>query len=433
MAPSIPEQLSHIKDQLTSLSQSFELIQQRWEQENVEADTLRKELSSARALNERFQIRNQNLEAQLAQRKSSGARHTLGRFLREDVARANERLTHAREHDIISNSDVGDDVESEYGSVGTSVSTVRGRNRDSESKVAATDSGEEDRKSGEVPDDYLSPPSQLKPGALPSTSPGPSNNRVGQIATDSRTVESPASSIKRYHETPSATSASGTLSSDFIPESFAIQSNAPQWTIQIQKPPVSARVRCGPMKGSHLSQKLGIEEDTAISLKSLLSNDNLGLGVRIQGDCAFVYDPIFLENLDTTTPMTYLFDWGNVEANQNITQYIQEKNEQKDAIFHTFVYILKPRRWYYVGAQQWAHTDLNWNIWETFGQRDHIRYRVIQRLYDHCGKKIERETIAEMLDSGVLKQICIHLSGGDSHIDSSRTMCIAMGYSPPEN
>lgn len=125
---------------------------------------------------------------------------------------------------------------------------------------------------------------------------------------------------------------------------------------------------------------------------SLLSNDNLGLGVRIQGDCAFVYDPIFLENLDTTTPMTYLFDWGNVEANQNITQYIQEKNEQKDAIFHTFVYILKPvctglpslislkarlkgiqRRWYYVGAQKWAHTDLNWNIWETFGQR--VSYR----------------------------------------------------------
>lgn len=58
---------------------------------------------------------------------------------------------------------------------------------------------------------------------------------------------------------------------------------------------------------------------------------------------------------------------------------------------------------------------------------------MIERLYDHCGKKIERETIAEMLDSGVLKQICIHLSGGDSHIDSSGTMCIAMGYSPPEN
>ncbi|KAJ3907651.1 hypothetical protein F5879DRAFT_488874 [Lentinula edodes] len=276
MAPSIPEQLSHIKDQLTSLSQSFELIQQRWEQENVEADTLRKELSSARALNERFQIRNQNLEAQLAQRKSSRARHTLGRFLREDVARANARLTHAREHDIISNSDsVGDDVESEYGSVGTSLSTVRGHDRDSESRVAATDSEEEDRKSGEVPDDYLSPSSQTKPGALPSSSPGPSDNRVGQITTDSRTVKSPASSIKRYHETASVTSASSTLSSDFIPESFAVQSNAPQWTIQIQKPPVSARVRCGPMKGSHLSQKLGIEEDTVISLRRYIVNSHL--------------------------------------------------------------------------------------------------------------------------------------------------------------
>ncbi|KAJ4478335.1 hypothetical protein J3R30DRAFT_3290591, partial [Lentinula aciculospora] len=98
---------------------------------------------------------------------------------------------------------------------------------------------------------------------------------------------------------------------------------------------------------------------------------NLGLGLYIQGDRAFVYDPIFLE--DTTTPATYLFDWGKAEDNQNITQYIQEKCEHKDSVFHTFVYILKPKRWFYVGAQRWSQTNLDWDIWETFGEQASYR------------------------------------------------------------
>ncbi|KAJ3736546.1 hypothetical protein DFJ43DRAFT_628448 [Lentinula guzmanii] len=429
-SPSIPEQIT---DQLVLLSQSLEEIKQRWEQENSEVDNLRTELSQARALNRIFQTRNETLEAQLAGRRSSRARKTLGRILHEDVARVNARLAHAQRHDLISNTDVDIDgnVESEQESGGTSLQTERTRDYDSQ-PVAVTDSEEEERKVEDMPDDseYLSPSVQTNPGAS-LTSPRPFNNRVEAVATGSHD-KSPSSSTKRsrvYQEVASVKSASSaTLPSEFRPESFTVQPNAPRFTIQIRKPPVSAKVRCGPMKRSHLSKKLNFDEDAAVSLKTLLSNNDLELSLRIQGDYAFVYDPIFLE--DTTTSATYLFDWGTLEDNQNTTRYIQEKSAQKDSVFHTFVYILKPRRWYYVGAQKWTQTDLDWDIWETFGEQDHVRSKVIQRLYDHCGNILERETIAEMLSSGELKQICIHLSG-DGHIDSSRAMCIAMDYSPP--
>ncbi|KAJ3739583.1 hypothetical protein DFH05DRAFT_1463911 [Lentinula detonsa] len=401
-------------------------------------------------------------EAQLAGRRSSRARKTLGRILHEDVARVNARLAHAQRHDLISNTDVDIDgnVESEQESGGTSLQTTRTRNYDPQ-PVAVTDSEEEERKVEDMPDDleYLSPSIQTNPGAS-LTSPGPFNNRVEAVATGSHD-KSPSSSTKRsrvYQEVASVKSASSaSLPSEFPPESFTVRPNAPRFTIQIRKPPVSAKVRCGPMKQSHLSKKLNFDEDAVrVSLlcitrtttespsprlflsrqgRSLLSNNDLELSLRIQGDYAFVYDPIFLE--DTTTSATYLFDWGTLEDNQNTTRYIQEKSAQKDPVFHTFVYILKPldgpgeqRRWYYVGAQKWTQTDLDWDIWQTFGEQDHVHSKVIQRLYDHCGNILERETIAEMLSSGELKQICIHLSG-DGHIDSSRAMCIAMDYSPP--
>ncbi|KAJ4001842.1 hypothetical protein F5050DRAFT_1707984 [Lentinula boryana] len=353
---------------------------------------------------------------------------------------ANARLAHAQRHDLISNTDVdiGGNVESEQESGSISLQTERARDNDPQ-PMSVTDSEEEERKAEDMPGDseYLSSSVQTNPGAS-STSPGPFNNRVEAVATGSHD-KSPSSSTKRsrvYQEVASVTSASSaTLPSEFARESFTVRPNAPRFTIQIRKPPVSAKVRCGPMKWSHLSKKLNFDEDAAVSLKTLLSNNDLELSLRIQGDYAFVYDPIFLE--DTTTSATYLFDWGKSEDNQNTTRYIQEKSAQKDSVFHTFVYILKPldgkgeqRRWYYVGAQKWTQTDLDWDIWETFGDQDHVRSKVIQRLYDHCGNILERETIAEMLSSGELKQICIHLSG-DGHIDSSRAMCIAMDYSPP--
>ncbi|KAJ3722413.1 hypothetical protein C8R42DRAFT_42423 [Lentinula raphanica] len=180
------------------------------------------------------------------------------------------------------------------------------------------------------------------------------------------------------------------------------------------------------MKSSHLSKKLNFDEETAVSFKGLLSgSDDLKLNLRIHGDLAFIYDPIFLE--DTTIPATYLFDWGRPDDNETILSYIQAKSSQNDSVFHTFVYILRTKRWYYVGAQKWTQTSLRWDVWESF---DDIRSRLIQRLHDHCGTILERETIAEMLENGDLQQICIHISG-DGHIDTSRTMCKTLGYDSP--
>ncbi|KAJ3972573.1 hypothetical protein EV361DRAFT_797863 [Lentinula raphanica] len=161
---------------------------------------------------------------------------------------------------------------------------------------------------------------------------------------------------------------------------------------------------------------------------SLLSgSDDLKLNLRIHGDLAFIYDPIFLE--DTTIPATYLFDWGRPDDNETILSYIQAKSSQNDSVFHTFVYILRTKRWYYVGAQKWTQTSLRWDVWKSFVSRS-VTALLIQRLHDHCGTILERETIAEMLENGDLQQICIHISG-DGHIDTSRTMCKTLGYDSP--
>ncbi|KAE9410124.1 hypothetical protein BT96DRAFT_469401 [Gymnopus androsaceus JB14] len=177
-------------------------------------------------------------------------------------------------------------------------------------------------------------------------------------------------------------------------------------------------------------EKLGFNKDTVASLKrSLLSNANLGLRIQIQGNYAFVYAPIFLE--DISTPATYLFNWGKAEDNGTISQYLQAKAEQNGSIFHTFTYSLKPKRWYYVGVQEWTQTTFDWEIWSTLGQQDRPRSKILQHLEDHSGNNVlKREEIVELLNSRVLKQICFNLSG-DAHVDSSREMCVAMGYTPP--
>ncbi|KAF9076865.1 hypothetical protein BDP27DRAFT_704552 [Rhodocollybia butyracea] len=340
-----------------------------------------------------FQAQKASLEAQLAHRNPDPGRRSrkaLGMILREDVAKANQRFNHARDNDLISSSD-GDDFETELeGS--SSGQTVRAREKsrigDQRSEMGFEESEEDSHNSSEL----------------------------------AVNIESPITS----------TGVSGSLPTEMIAEtdSFSVQSDLPQWKIQIHKPPVSATVRCGPMKWSQLSRNIGLDKATASTIKrrSLLSNDepNLGLRIAISGDMAFIYDAIFLE--DMNTPATYLLDWGLRENNENIIQYIHERNS---SAFHTFVYILKPKRWYYVGVQKWTQTELDWDIWGKIGEQDRLRSRVVQHLNDHCGNQIDRGKIEEMMDNGALKQVCVRFHGGHSHSEASRDMCRRMNYVPP--
>jgi hypothetical protein len=67
--------------------------------------------------------------------------------------------------------------------------------------------------------------------------------------------------------------------------------------------------------------------------------DGFCLRVHIEGNLAFVYDPIFLE----ASSQTLLLDWGSDFVNEGTTKYITLK---KNPVFHMFVFpVQKVRLW----------------------------------------------------------------------------------------
>ncbi|KIK67928.1 hypothetical protein GYMLUDRAFT_800111 [Collybiopsis luxurians FD-317 M1] len=409
MANSIPEQLSHITNQLTRLSHSLEEVKQRWEQESIntrrQIDSLQAQLRESQALNEAVQTQNKDLEAQLAEKRRVSerqARQTLGIILRQDLSTANERLTHAREYDLISNSDITDN-----------------------DRVV-----NENEFQPSLPEDSEDATGDIL-ASVQDASPGPS----GRIKSPEKTITatdvgSKSAARDSTHGVGTSTTFSGTLPPDreAEPDTFSVQSTTHRWLIHINKPATTAKVKCGPIRWSQLPSKLGIDEQTVNALRSSLTSDaHLSLNLRMHEKFAFVYDPIFLD--DMVTPATYLFDWGKEEDNQSITRYVLERGQQYDSTFHTFVYLLKPNRWYYIGLQEWSHTSLELDIWKDLSQQ-HLRSRIIHRLHDHCGRVVEQNNVAEALDRRALQQICFHLSG-DRHMEASREMCRLMKYDPP--
>lgn len=59
--------------------------------------------------------------------------------------------------------------------------------------------------------------------------------------------------------------------------------------------------------------------------------DDFCLRVHIEGNLAFVHDPIFLE----ASSQTLLIDWGSDLVNEGTRKYITQK---KSLAFHTFVF-----------------------------------------------------------------------------------------------
>lgn len=180
--------------------------------------------------------------------------------------KANARLANAREHDLISNSDF-DAGTSGHESQGSSLQTVRGREK---AKAKAPEVADEHEVEVEdIDDEYLS---------LNPTSSRPTNrvkSSAGHTGTGLSNLYAHTKSVKDHDQ--SVTSISGTLPSNLLPESdsFPVQpispssgSNGKSWTIQIHKPPISTRVVAGPIKWSHLMEKLGIDKDTVRFLQS---------------------------------------------------------------------------------------------------------------------------------------------------------------------
>lgn len=177
-------------------------------------------------------------------------------------------MTNARDHDLISHSDID---ETAHESRESSPQTVRDRGKRAAIRTDRVTSEDDDEfEVQDIHDEFLLP--------------NPTSSSSGRVRSGvAFSILSARTESVKGHDRRSMTSVSGTLPSELVPESdsFPVQPTSPStssggnskiWTIQIHRPPVSARVKCGPMKWSQLSRKLDIDNDTVRALSSCPEN-----------------------------------------------------------------------------------------------------------------------------------------------------------------
>ncbi|KAL0570606.1 hypothetical protein V5O48_011354 [Marasmius crinis-equi] len=133
------------------------------------------------------------------------------------------------------------------------------------------------------------------------------------------------------------------------------------WQIRFADPPNASELKI-PISWRRMRENVGLDDDDVAALMSLLNPSSFKLGVAFMGDKAFIHDPFFLEDLSENH--SYLIDWGSDRTNQKLARRIEEAGENTDGVFHTFVYVIGRRRWYYVSALKWA-VEKVWDIWPT--------------------------------------------------------------------
>ncbi|KAG7096735.1 hypothetical protein E1B28_004148 [Marasmius oreades] len=198
--------------------------------------------------------------------------------------------------------------------------------------------------------------------------------------------------------------------------------NQCEWRIQFNDPPKASHVVAGPMSWRKMEENVGLDDNVVRDLQKLLDPSSYKLGVAFMTDMAFVHDPFFLEDLSENK--SYLIDWGDKRVNEKLAQHIQRAGECCNSVFHTFVYVVGRRRWYYVSALQWTVGKV-WDVWPTLTQPD--KEAIGLRLWNRNQSGRQTDMIMENLDSGELQQFCVELSASEHLIELSRERTASMG------
>ncbi|KAF8663484.1 hypothetical protein AX16_001052 [Volvariella volvacea WC 439] len=205
------------------------------------------------------------------------------------------------------------------------------------------------------------------------------------------------------------------------PSTDAGTSELNDWRIHQAKPPRTVQRSIGFLlpEGEELLgtlEKLGISKEEASTIVETLQtfpdDTDPGMRLRIDGNMAFVYDPIFLES----GAGSYLIEWGEVRSNRAIEEFLLK--EPAAPYFHMFVYPLKKQRWHYIGAHRWEVIKL-WPLWPTLD--DKTRQFVVGVIQRRTG--LEVPMIEECLSSGTYEQLCIKISSDHDLVEKSGELC----------
>ncbi|KAF9568937.1 hypothetical protein CPC08DRAFT_624453 [Agrocybe pediades] len=121
----------------------------------------------------------------------------------------------------------------------------------------------------------------------------------------------------------------------------------------------------------------------------------------MKANIAFVHDPIFIE----TRPKSYLLDYGRIQRNQEIEQYI-DRYKKFSPVFHVFTFPEKKSDWFYVGAHNLRVVVLQDSFWPLEGKD-----KMLSKLSKRSRGGISEVEMGRLLDSGELQQFCVELTG----------------------
>ncbi|KAJ7590876.1 hypothetical protein C8J56DRAFT_934118 [Mycena floridula] len=186
------------------------------------------------------------------------------------------------------------------------------------------------------------------------------------------------------------------------PERVVEEPNARRWAVRLgQKLPQCSKGFRGP-KPLTLEQlqrflpDLGIRTIDSLDSLLLCPQDN-PFGLVVEGDLAFVYSPVYVE--EPQAAVTYLLVYGDSETHQALEGYIASQNH---TVFHTFICPKSKSSWVYIGSQSWTVAQPPMNIWAVLEETT-SRNNLIAHLGGQDAELVRR------LDSGELSQFGIRL------------------------
>ncbi|KAG5634162.1 hypothetical protein H0H81_003105, partial [Sphagnurus paluster] len=175
------------------------------------------------------------------------------------------------------------------------------------------------------------------------------------------------------------------------------------------------------------------------STVSLELSSDLCPRLHTNRDLAFIYDPIFLEARSDDKKKSYILDWGTKALNESLKNFLSRNAFP----FHTFVFPVEKKRWYYIGAHTWRVVEL-WSIWPGLGEKS--KEKIVHKLLQRGRGEHAEDVIAAALASGSgkrpsemdleipgeLTQFCVEISSS-GHWQRSAALAKKMGYKPPRS
>ncbi|KZV65662.1 hypothetical protein PENSPDRAFT_116327 [Peniophora sp. CONT] len=186
------------------------------------------------------------------------------------------------------------------------------------------------------------------PMRVPSTSSVTATNRMASLMSSPGAMsEIEGPSVHYDHDAPRHPVSPGSTSSSHA-----------KWRIHFAKAPTTIRISSSFIAHDALSSVLAFNDETNMTLSSLGQREPNGMRMLIAAGYGFVFDPVVLEN----PRASYLVDWGDVNKNEAVKQYIMSCTAN-DRALHTFIFSAKNHGWLYLGHCEWNVTQEVGPVW----------------------------------------------------------------------